>query len=132
MITHLLDTNIVSYLMRSQPANVRDRLQALGPDRVAMSVITVLELREGADRHPHPDRYHPLIDGFQQEISTLPFPIEAAPIGGRLRARLKKNGLVMGDFDSLIAAHALTLSVILVTNDSAFQRITGLHVENWA
>lgn len=132
MISHLLDTNIVSYLMKSRPQKVMDNLRALGPARVAISVITAIELRQGAELHPDAARYHAAIDTLLNEIPTLPLPIEVAAIGGRLRAKLQKSGTGFGDLDSLIAAHAISGGLILVTNDSGFQRIDGLRLENWA
>lgn len=132
MITHLLDTNIVSYLMRARPQKVIDSLRDLGPDRVAISVITAIELRQGAELHSDSVKYHAAIDALLNEIPTLPLPIDAAPIGGKLRAKLQKTGTQFGDLDSLIAAHALTSGLTLVTNDSGFQRVDGLRIENWA
>jgi tRNA(fMet)-specific endonuclease VapC len=131
MISHLLDTNIVSYLMKARPQRVMDNLHALGPDRVAISVITAIELRQGAELHADSARYHAAIDTLLNEIPTLPLPIEVADIGGKLRAKLQKTGTGFGDLDSLIAAHALAADLTLVTNDGGFQRIEGLRLEKW-
>lgn len=132
MISHLLDTNIVSYLMKARPQKVMDKLRALGPDRVALSVITAIELRQGAELHPDATRYHAAIDTLLNEIPTLSLPIEVAVIAGKLRAQLQKTGTGFGDLDSLIAAHALSAGLTLVTNDAGFQRIEGLRLEKWA
>ena len=129
--THLLDTNIVSFLMRARPAAVIDRLRSLGPQHVAVSVITALELRQGADLSATPAHYHGLIDTLLASLPVLPLPVEVAATGGRLRADLQRLGTPLGDLDSLIAAHALTLGLVLVTNDAAFSRITALTVEDW-
>jgi tRNA(fMet)-specific endonuclease VapC len=131
VIRYLLDTNIVSYLMRGKHPQVLERLTSRGPDQVAISVLTALELREGADRSADPARYHAIIDRVVGGMATLPFPAEAAATGGSLRAWLKRQGVVMGDIDTLIATHALVLHVTLVTNDSAFALIKDLRVENW-
>ncbi len=131
MISYLLDTNIVSYLMRGKHPQLLARLIGLGPDQVAISVLTALELREGADRSADPSRYHAIIDRVVGGMATLHFPAEAAAIGGTLRARLRRQGVVMGDIDTLIATHALALQATLVTNDSAFSMIKDLRVENW-
>jgi tRNA(fMet)-specific endonuclease VapC len=131
-VTHLLDTNICSYLMRRKPVAVVDRLQALGPSRVGVSVVTALELREGAELSLHPADYHGRIDIFLAGIRPLPMPVEAAAIGGRLRANLRRKGTPIGDLDALIAAHAMAIGVVLVTNNlREFSRVTGLRLENW-
>ncbi len=132
MIRYLLDTNIVSYLMRGKQPRLVEHLTAAGPDQMAISVFTALELREGAERSSDPSRYHPIIDRVLGGLPTLPFPAEAAVIGGSLRASLRRQGVVLGDSDTLIATHALALQVTLVTNDSAFGLIKDLRVENWS
>jgi len=99
MITHLFDTNIISSLMRARPPVVMDRLRALGPERVAVSVITAMELRHRADLHPKAARYHGAIDVLLREIPTLPLPIE----------------LIHGDADTTVplTIHSQPLSTIL-------------------
>ena len=131
-VTHLLDTNICSYLMRRKPPSVVERLRALGPARVAVSVVTALELREGSELSPHRAEYHRRIDVFLSGIRPLPLPTEAAAHGGRLRAALRRAGRPIGDLDSLIVAHALALRLTLVSNNlREFSRIEGLLLENW-
>ena len=129
--THLLDTNIISFVMRARPPAVLDRLRSLGPQHVAVSVITALELRQGAELSATPERYHDLIDTILASLPVLPLPVEAAAIGGKLRADLQRKGTPLGDMDSLIAAHALTVGLVLVTNDAAFRRVADLMVEDW-
>ena len=130
--THLLDTNICSYLMRERPAQVVERMQKLGPNRLVVSVITALELREGAEMSSRPEHYHKRIDVFLEHIHPVAFPVEAAREGARIRNSLRRQGKPIGDFDSLIAAHARHLDLILVTNNMReFSRVTGLKVENW-
>ena len=130
--THLLDTNIVSILMRARPQTVLDRLRALGPQHVAISVITAMELHQGAELSATPDRHHGLIATMLASLPVLPLPVEAAAIGGKLRADLQRRGNSLADLDILIAAQALTVGLILVTNDAAFNRVPGLTVEDWA
>ena len=129
--THLLDTNIVSFLMRARPAAVVKRLRSLGPRHVAVSVITALELRQGAELSATPAHFHVVIETLLASLPVLPFPVEAAAVGGRLRAALQRQGTPLGDLDSLIAAHALTLGLVLVTNDTAFSRVAALTIEDW-
>lgn len=131
-VTHLLDTNICSYLMRRKPPAVVERLRTLGPARVAVSVVTALELREGAELSLRPREYQQRIDLFLSGIRPLPLPVEAAMAGGKLRAALRRTGRPIGDLDALIAAHALALGVALVTNNlREFSRVEGLRLENW-
>lgn len=117
--------------MRARPQGVMDRLRSLGPQHVAVSVITALELRQGADLSTSPERYHVLIDTMLASLSVLPLPVEVATIGGNLRAKMQRKGTPLGDMDSLIAAHALTIGLVLVTNDAAFARVENLLVEDW-
>ncbi len=77
--------------------------------------------------------YHARIDVFLAAIRPLPLPLEAAAVGGRLRAALRRAGARIGDFDTLIAAHALAARLVLVTNNvREFSRVEGLPLENWA
>jgi tRNA(fMet)-specific endonuclease VapC len=131
-VTHLLDTNICSYLMRKKPPAVVERLRALGPARVAVSVVTALELREGAYLSTQAQDYHARIDTFLAGVRPLPLPVEAAKEGGKLRAALRRAGTPIGDLDALIAAHALAGRFVLVTNNlREFSRVEGLKLENW-
>ncbi|HTQ79082.1 MAG TPA: PIN domain-containing protein, partial [Thermoanaerobaculia bacterium] len=96
------------------------------------SVITVLELRQGAEKSREAARVHEKLDLFLGPMTALPFDEEAALIGARVRAPLEKQGRPIGDLDSLIAAQALALGLTLVTNNqSEFDRVPGLKVENW-
>jgi tRNA(fMet)-specific endonuclease VapC len=131
VITYLLDTNIMSYLMRAKPVAVTSRLRQAGPHAVAVSVITAIELRAGANLSAHARRYHQQITTLFASIPVLPLPIAASDIAGRLMSSLKKSGQSFGDFDMLIASHALTGNLTLVTNDAGFGRISGLRIENW-
>ena len=130
--SHLLDTNICSYLMRSRPARVVERLAELGPERVAVSVVTAIELRQGAQASKAPSRYHAAIDAFLAEMPVLALDAAVAKTTGRVRAELRRAGKPIGDLDSLIAGHALALGLVLVThNTREFARVAGLVVEDW-
>jgi tRNA(fMet)-specific endonuclease VapC len=131
-VSHLLDTNICSYLMRANPPSVVERLEALGPERVAVSVITAVELREGADLSRAARRHHAAIDTFLGEVTVLGLAPSVAPTAGGVRAHLRKAGTPIGDLDSLIAAHALSLGLTLVTHNAReFSRVPGLTIEDW-
>ena len=118
--------------MRKHPVGVVARLQALGPERVAISVITAIELRQGADASREPTRYHLRIDDFLSEMRVFQLDAAAARTVGRVRSLLRRSGKPIGDLDSLIAGHALSLGLVLVThNTREFVRVTGLSVEDW-
>lgn len=128
----LLDTNICIYAMKNRPPEVMARFRAVGKTAVAVSVITVLELRQGAEKSQRTVQNHAALDLFLGSLHILPFDLEAALCGARIRADLEQRGLPIGDLDSLIAAHALALDLTLVTNNlGEFERVPGLRTENW-
>lgn len=131
-MTYLLDTNICIHALKKRPPQVLDRLEAVGRAAVVVSVITVLELRQGAEKSQRVAANHAALDLFLAPIKVLPFDEEAALIGARLRARLERQGIPIGDYDSLIAAQALAWDLVLVTNNvDEFERVPGLQFENW-
>lgn len=100
--------------------------------RVGVSVITEMELRFGLEKHPSPGRLKAVVDGFLSTERVLPFPPELAATYGRLRRALERAGRPMGPLDTIIAAHAMALGAILVTNNTAeFGRVAGLRCEDW-
>ena len=97
-----------------------------------MSAITVAELRYGADRKAS-RRLHGLIDTFVASVEVFPFDDAAAAEFGRIGTVLADRGTPIGEFDVLIAAHAVAVRCTLVTNDVRhFSKVPGLSVENWA
>lgn len=128
---YLLDTNICIYLIKRHPPEVVARMEALQPDEVVMSVVTYAELRAGLEmksaNRGHDEQVLRLLIG---KIPVLPFDGDAAIAYGVLRAAVaerKRDAL-----DRLIAAHAVSLGLILVTNNEAdFAGYPGLVVENW-
>ncbi len=129
---YLLDTTICIYALRHRPPEVLERLQEVGKAAVAVSVITVLELRQGAEKSQQPASNHARLDLFLGPMRVLPFDEEAALAGARLRAELERQGRPIGDLDSLIAAQALARDMVLVSNNlREFERVPGLATENW-
>lgn len=132
-MTYLLDTNICIYALKNRPPDVLDRLREVGRAAVAVSVITVLELRQGAEKSQQPAANNARLDFFLAPIKTLSFDEPAALAGARIRAHLERQGTRIGDYDSLIAAQAVSRDLILVTNNvGEFERVPGLLIENWA
>ena len=132
-MTYLLDTNICIYALKNRPPQVLDRLRTVGMASIALSVITVLELRQGAEKSQQRAANHERLDFFLAPMKILSFDEEAALVGARIRAHLERQGTPIGDYDSLIAAQALARDLILVTNNvREFERVPGLQLENWA
>ena len=127
---YLLDTDTVSFALRGQ-GNVGTRLRECKPSDVSMSSITVAELRYGADRKGS-RKLHTLIDTFTGAVEVAAFDEDAAREFGRIGSILAERGTPIGEFDVLIAAHAVALRCKLVTNNTRhFSRVPGLAVENW-
>ena len=129
---YLLDTNICIYALKERPPEVLERLREVGRAAVAVSVVTVLELRQGAEKSQQSSANHARLDFFLKSIPALDFEQHDALAGAHLRAHLERQGTPIGDLDSLIAAQALAREMILVTNNlREFERVPGLQVENW-
>ena len=128
---YLLDTNIVSNLVRNPRGPVADRIRAVGEQRICTSIIVAAELRYGTTKKASP-RLSTQVEAVLGAIDTLPFDSPADEIYGSIRTRLESTGTPIGGNDLLIAAQALALGHTLVTdNDKEFSRIEGLRVENW-
>lgn len=130
---YLLDSNICIYAMKNRPPKVLKRLEVIGRAAVAVSVITVLELRHGAEKSQHSELAHARLDDFLGPMIVLPFEETDVLAGARIRAHLHRTGRPIGDFDNLIAAQGLARDLIVVTNNvDEFERVPGLKIENWA
>ncbi|HZG68069.1 MAG TPA: type II toxin-antitoxin system VapC family toxin [Herpetosiphonaceae bacterium] len=129
----LLDTNICIYLIKRQPPEVLQRFTAYTPGDLGVSTVTAAELWYGAAKSGRPAQNRQALDQFLLPLVIAPFDDSAARAYGRLRADLERQGTPIGALDTLIAAHALSLGVPLVTNNvKEFARVAGLPVENWA
>lgn len=129
---YLLDTNICVYSLNRRPPEVLQRLREVGPAAVAISVITVVELRHGATKSQNPEKAHGKLDLFLGPLPVLEFDEAAADKAGRIRADLERAGTPIGDLDSLIAAHALAAGLVLVSNNlREYERVLHLETENW-
>ena len=130
---YLLDTNICIYVAKQKPRSVLARLQQLKPGDVGMSIITHLELVYGAWKSQHREANLLRIQELERVIPVLPLDAGAGRHYGQVRAELERKGSPIGAYDLLIAAHALTLGLTLVTNNAReFRRVPQLIVENWA
>lgn len=126
----MLDTDSVSYALRGQ-GRVATRIAEHRPSELCISAITVAELRFGAQRRKSA-KIHELIDLFTANVAVVPFDETGAAHFGTIAADLAGRGTPIGEFDVLIAAHAMAIDATLVTNNvKHFSRIRGLDVENW-
>ncbi len=127
---YLLDTDSVSFALRGH-GEVGTKIRARKPSDLRISAITVAELRYGADRKGS-KKLHALIDTMATAIEVVSFDEAAATEFGRIGSILAERGTPIGEYDVLIAAHAVTLRCTLVTNNvKHFSKVPGLLVENW-
>lgn len=127
----MLDTDTVSFAMRGV-GDVKRAIVARAPNALCMSAITLAELRYGAD-HRRSRKIHGVIDAFAASVAVVPFDEAAASRFGAVAAAFVREGTPIGEYDALIAAHAISLGVTLVTNNTKhFGRVHGLRIENWA
>lgn len=128
---YLLDTNIVSELVRDPRGRVTQRVREVGEGQVCTSIIVSAELRYGAAKRGSP-RLAAQLEAVLGAMEVLPFEAPADTVYGRLRTRLEQEGGPIGGNDLLIAAQAITLGHTIVTaNEREFDRIDGLSLENW-
>lgn len=132
MIRYLLDTNICIFLIRNKSQMVLQRFRQHPLGEIGISAVTLAELRYGADKSQDPTANHAALDAFLVPLSILDFNAEAANHYGKIRTDLEGRGLPIGPLDTMIAAHARSLGVTLVTNNvSEFSRVPGLTIEDW-
>lgn len=132
MLKYLLDTDISIYTIKNKPEKVRKAFKQ-HDGQMAISTITLGELLYGAERSAKPEENLAVVEGFAARLEVLAFEGQDAAHFGQLRAELAAKGKPIGPYDMLIAAHARSRGLILVTNNmKEFKRVPGLRVENWA
>jgi len=125
-VRYLLDTNIVSDLVRNPQGRITQRIRKVGEAQVCISIIVAAELRYGSAKKGSP-RLAAQLATVLSALEILPFDAPADRTYGELRARLEKSGRLIGANDLLIAAQAIALGHILVTdNEREFARVDGL------
>ena len=129
---YLLDTNICIALIRQKPPALIQRIISHRPGEVGISSITLAELAHGVEKSAQPEQNMSALQQFLLPFEVSDFEQKAALAYGKIRAQLERNGRTIGSMDMLIAAHAINLEAILVTNNvREFQRVKGLNVEDW-
>jgi tRNA(fMet)-specific endonuclease VapC len=130
-VRYLLDTNTASYVIKGSPPRVRERLLKVPMAQVVISAVTEAELRFGVARRPEATGLKIAVEEFLLRVESLPWDSESARRYAAVRAELERNGVPMGNLDMMIAAQALAVGAILVTNDRVFWRVKGLELEDW-
>ncbi len=129
---YLLDTNTCIYIIKNKPPQVFAKFQTLNISDVAISSITVAELEYGVYKSQRQEQNTIALSQFLIPLETLPFDERATQTYGKIRAKLESQGIVIGSMDMLIASQAISLDLILVTNNvRELSRIPGLVLENW-
>jgi tRNA(fMet)-specific endonuclease VapC len=132
MPRYMLDTDTCSYIMKRSHEAVLKRLAKVAVSDVCISVITKAELLFGIEVSPKRRQDEAALDAFLRYVEVLDFTDEASSHYARIRAELKARGRMIGANDLWIAAHARSLGLTLVTNNTReFGRVRGLGVENW-
>ena len=128
----MLDTNICIYIIKQQPPGVLNRFLEYQIGDIGISSITLSELRYGVAKSKYKEKNTKALDEFIIPLEVVPFDERAALVYGEIRASLEIAGTPIGSMDYLIAAHALSLGVTLVTNNTReFNRIPQLALADW-
>jgi len=128
---YLLDTNICIYIIKKKPIDVFEKFKNFTVGDIGISAITLAELQYGIEKSSNAEKNREALEKFSP-IEIIDYDYDATIEYGIIRTELEKKGVPIGPLDMLIASHAKSLGVILVTNNvSEFERIAGLKTENW-
>lgn len=131
-VRYLLDTNICIYIAKHNPPAVRARFERHAANELAMSVVTLGELRHGAEKSQAREKALATLNRLEASIQVAPLTETVGEHYGQIRAALETRSQIIGNNDLWIAAHARAEGWILVTNnESEFKRVEGLQLENW-
>ncbi|MBO6772239.1 MULTISPECIES: tRNA(fMet)-specific endonuclease VapC [unclassified Thalassospira] len=131
MLRFMLDTNICIYVIKNRPASCREKFRTHS-GAMAISSVTLAELIYGAMKSAKPESNLRTIEEFAARLNVLDFDTDAAGHYGDIRSTLEREGNVIGPYDMMIAGHARSHGLILVTNNiREFERVDGLRLENW-
>ena len=131
MLRYMLDTNLCIRVLRDRPARLRERFNAEA-DGLCISTIVLTELLVGAEKSNRPDETRREVSRFASRLEVLPFDDAAAAHAAEIRASLERVGPGIGGYDALIAGHARSRGLIVVTgNLREFTRVNGLRSEDW-
>lgn len=131
MLRYMLDTNLCIRVLRDRPQGLRERFNA---EAAALSVSSIVayELLVGAEKSARPTEIRRQVESFLARLETLPFDDAAAAHAAEIRAALERRGAGIGPYDTLIAGHARSRGLVVVTGNLAeFSRVDGLRSEDW-
>ena len=132
MLRYMLDTDICIYVINDRPSEVR-RIFNERAEQLCISSVSLAELHYGAAKSESPARSLSVAESFAARLEVLPFEEKAAAHYGEIRAELERAGTPIGPYDLMIAGHARSQGLTLVTNNTReFERVGGLRTENWA
>ena len=130
---YMLDTNICIYIIKQKPQNVIRRFRQAKISEIGGSSITLSELEYGVMKSIKPEQNRMALAQFLAPIEILSYDDTAAQHYGEIRAFFEKKGTPIGSLDMLIAAHALSINAVLITNnETEFKRVSNLKIKNWA
>ncbi|MDZ7324076.1 tRNA(fMet)-specific endonuclease VapC [Kosakonia sacchari] len=131
MLKFMLDTNICIFTIKNKPEIVRQAFNQHN-GQMCISSVTLMELIYGAEKSAIPEKNLRVVEGFMARLEVLPYGIDAAVHTGQLRAELARAGTPVGPYDAMIGAHARSLGLVLVSNNTReFARIPGLRLQDW-
>lgn len=131
MLKYMLDTNICIFTLKNKPEAVREAFNR-HHGQLCISTVTLMELIYGAEKSAVPERNLAVVEGFAARLEVLNYDSHAAAHSGQLRAELARAGTPIGPYDQMIAGHARSVGLVLVSNNlREFQRVPGLRVEDW-
>jgi tRNA(fMet)-specific endonuclease VapC len=129
----MLDTDTCINLIRQRNEKILTRVKRRRPEDLCISAVSLSELEYGAAKSANPAKNRLALMEFMTPISVMPYDDRVAESYGRVRAELEGMGTPIGPLDTMIAAHALSLGLTVVTgNEREFRRVSGLKVQNWA
>jgi tRNA(fMet)-specific endonuclease VapC len=132
MIRYLLDTNICIYLIKKHPPEVLANFQKIKLSQLYIPTITIFELYYGIEKNNSHQRNLNALESFIAPLTIVDFTIDAAKQAAKIRSDLEKQGNIIGAYDIQIAAIALSLDMVLLTNNiREFERVRNLKLENW-
>ncbi|MGO9544372.1 MAG: type II toxin-antitoxin system tRNA(fMet)-specific endonuclease VapC [Rhodomicrobium sp.] len=131
MLRYMLDTNLCIRVLRDRPEALRERFNSEA-DGLCISTIILTELLHGAAKSARPERNRLEVERFAARLEVLPFDLAAAGHAAEIRAKLERQGQSIGGYDVLIAGHARSRGLVVVTgNLGEFDRVEGLRCEDW-
>ena len=131
MLKYMLDTNIIIYIMKNRPKQVKEQFNSHS-SQICISSVTLGKFVFGAEHSRQTERNLADIKALTARLEVLPFDYKAAYHFGRIRSDLYRIGRPIGPYDMMIAGHARAAAMVLVTNNmQEFERVPGLQLENW-